>query len=476
MSSRRFLMILLALTLSLAGLVAARGESAAESPLPVDSFTDMAVGPFTVRTPHGLPGWEENQLRSSTFEYTYKDEANSREHRLTFAAYDMRVGTFSDDLESAKELNAYVFPGNQGGENAQEEYTLVDGFWARFLSDETTNKQGVKTCTASAYYFRGSGLIRISYTLICKPNDPAKTGVDTLLPLFASCAYDSEKAYLQPEDAQLLLTAKNDPKALLPGKSLTFTASFVNTAKVNAKNENNLIVWSAALEDGSPLPEEITLSQKGVLEVKKGYTGQANVVVTAKATRLGTQAVYPISVQPAAKKISLSPAKVYVYLDDETGATVNVSIDPDAVPAASLTWKPARKGIVSIEQNEDGAVTIKALQAGSVEVTARDIGGKSATVAVKAGPAVTNVEIKATGKPIPGGKVTLTATVSPVKAVYKAVSWNLDVSEDIATITDKGVLSIRKDAPEGTVITVIVTAYGAPRPITATLPITVVDK
>ena len=48
-----------------------------------------------------------------------------------------------------------------------------------------------------------------------------------------------------------------------------------------------------------------------------------------------------------------------------------------------------------------------------------------------------------------------------------AVQWSLDVGEDIATINEKGQLTISKTAPSGTKITVTCTALGAPTPVTA---------
>lgn len=472
MQSRRIAVLLAAFVLLLAGSSFSLGESGHGGALPTDQFTAAEVGPFTVPTPRGVQGWEEKQLRPSSFEYTFNDAENGALHKLTYAAYDMRVGAFSDDLDSAKELNAYVFPAKEGDAEQQEEYALINGFWARFQASES-QQEGRPLRSASAYYFRGSGLIRISYSLLCESENAPAVDVHTLAPLLNDCAYNSDKAYLTPEDAQLSIAAKDNARALLPGKKLSFSVVFDNPVKVNAKNENDLIVWSAALADGSPLPEEITLSDNGVLEAAKGYTEQQNVVITAKALRLGTQAQYPVSVQPAAKKITFSSKKVNVYLEDEAGSSLSVSLEPDSIPASTLVWKPSRKGVVSVEQNEDGTVTLKALQAGSVELTAKDPGGRQASINVNVGPAVSNVEIKASNKAIPGGKVNLTARVSPSKAIYKAVSWSLDVGDDVAAVTKDGQLTIRSGTPVGTVITVIVTAYGAPRPITVTRPITV---
>ena len=103
-------------------------------------------------------------------------------------------------------------------------------------------------------------------------------------------------------------------------------------------------------------------------------------------------------------------------------------------------------------------------------------GGKTATVRVTVLQPVESVELKATGKAVPGGNVIVSATIQPKNAGDKKTAWSLDVGEDIATVDARGRVHINRDTPAGTVITVTCTAEGAKVPVVQTIQIEVAEK
>ena len=142
-----------------------------------------------------------------------------------------------------------------------------------------------------------------------------------------------------------------------------------------------------------------------------------------------------------------------------------MNVQPVTVPPVGLIWTPAKKDIVEITPVEDGVVSIKPLKAGKTDIAVKEPGGKNAKLTVNVVAPVESVELKVNGKPKAGGKVTVAATLAPKNVGNKAVQWSLDVGEDIATINEKGQVTIGKEVASGTKITVTCTALGAPGPV-----------
>ena len=150
-----------------------------------------------------------------------------------------------------------------------------------------------------------------------------------------------------------------------------------------------------------------------------------------------------------------------------------MNVQPVTVPPVGLIWTPAKKDIVEITPVEDGVVSIKPLKAGKTDIAVKEPGGKNAKLTVNVVAPVESVELKVNGKPKAGGKVTVAATLAPKNVGNKAVQWSLDVGEDIATINEKGQLTIGKEVASGTKITVTCTALGAPAPVVGTIVVEV---
>lgn len=129
---------------------------------------------------------------------------------------------------------------------------------------------------------------------------------------------------------------------------------------------------------------------------------------------------------------------------------------------------------MNIEPNEkDGTAVITPATAWKTTITVKEPGGKNAKLTVNVVAPVDSVELKVNGKPKAGGRVNTAAALAPKNVGNKAVQWSLDVGEDIATINEKGQLTIGKEVVSGTKITVTCMALGAPAPVTASTVIEV---
>ena len=116
------------------------------------------------------------------------------------------------------------------------------------------------------------------------------------------------------------------------------------------------------------------------------------------------------------------------------------TVSPATADNQDVTWSASGDGVVSVD---DGYVT--ALKEGTSTITVKTVdGGYTDTCLVTVEPAevrVTRVELDKENATISeGGSVTLVATVYPVNASNKNVSWKSD-DESVATVDEDGVVT-----------------------------------
>ena len=288
--------------------------------------------------------------------------------------------------------------------------------------------------------------------------------------------YDPSQAPITVEDGKIILSSKEGTDVVTAGKKLTVLAQFANPEKVNKKAKNDTVVWSVADPETGTTPEDVKIDAKGVLSAGKQIAEVLKVEVTASSPIFHTSAVFPVTIIPAAKSITLEPAEIFFYTGTDSAVAVKAKIDPDTVPPMGITWTPAKKDIVEITPDgENGTAVIRPLAAGKTTIQVKEPGGKNAKLTVSVTAPVEDLELAVSGKAVPGGTVTVKETLSPKQAGNKTVEWSLDVGEDIATMSN-GKLKIAKTTPAGTVITVTCTALGAPEPVVRTVRIEVAEK
>ena len=113
--------------------------------------------------------------------------------------------------------------------------------------------------------------------------------------------------------------------------------------------------------------------------------------------------------------------------------------------AQDFTWMSSNAAIAKVEKGENGAATVTGLKAGTVTITATTTDGSNirGTYTVKVIVAVEGFAIPANAQAIVGKSVTLTLTVEPTNATYKArtdFTWESS-DEDVATVSTNGVIT-----------------------------------
>lgn len=275
------------------------------------------------------------------------------------------------------------------------------------------------------------------------------------------------------EQAGLSVSSKDGAAGVSAGKTLQLIAAFDHPELINKKEQNDAVIWSAVNAETGGIVPAVTISADGQLKADKNLEETVQLLVTCESAVFGTQATAVATAMPLVKKVLVEPAELFFYVGTDEPQTVKAILEPASVPPVGLTWTPAKKDVVEIAEMEDGVVSIKALGAGKTTVAVKEPGGKNAKLTVNVVTPVEAVELTVKGKVKAGGKVNIMPALSPKNAGNKAVQWSLDVGEDIAAINEKGQLTISKNAPSGTRITVTCTAEGAPIPVTASVVIEV---
>ena len=233
------------------------------------------------------------------------------------------------------------------------------------------------------------------------------------------------------------------------------------------------VIWEVSGEDGSKT-KAATVDKKGLVTAGKAVKEITKVIVKARYENCSKAAETVLTVYPPMKKLNIVASDTFLYVGSSRTITLTASPDPEGSKLMGLTWKAAKEGLAEIQDNGDGTVTLTPVAPGALTVTATEAGGVKGTVKITVtDKIVTAAEIAAKGAPAPGKAVTLTAKLTPAAPARKDVTWSIDVDETIAKIDAKGKLTIAKDAPAGTVITVTCTALGAPEPVEAKLELTV---
>ena len=187
--------------------------------------------------------------------------------------------------------------------------------------------------------------------------------------------------------------------------------------------------------------------------------------VVAESASFHTKASYPIILLPSVKKMTLEPAKSTLYAGSDQTVELRLTYEPEDIPFVGLAWTAAKDGIVDIVPGENGTAIVKPVAKGNAKVTVTGTHGKKASAAINVIDPVEQIELSFSGAVKAGRKVNIKVALLPKTAVVKDVEWSLDTEESIATINKNGVVTIAKDVPAGTAITVTCTALGAPNPV-----------
>ena len=262
-----------------------------------------------------------------------------------------------------------------------------------------------------------------------------------------------------------VIYVKNIDAVEIPGIRITIPQSIPNTEEANKKYALEALKKYHTIGVVNDLVESATKVGEGTYSnISEGK--MYNPVHTTADTN------FPILLVREEKNIPITSVKLNKKsLSLVKGKTekVNATINPtDTTDSKTLTWISSNTKVATVDQNGN----IKAIAAGTANITVKTSNGKTATVKVT----VTNPYTPITGVRINQKKLTvvtgktgkLTATINPSNTTQsKALTWSSS-NKKIATVDKNGAV---KGIKKGTATITVKTSNGK----TATIKVTVIN-
>jgi len=229
------------------------------------------------------------------------------------------------------------------------------------------------------------------------------------------------------------ITVSSASQSVVAGFTQTYTAQVLPS---NATNK--------AVEWFSGDLTVATVSAKGV--VKGVAPGNTTITARAKDGSL-VEGTLDVTVLPVVSEIQLtadgeetSAASIDINSDKKSILLKAETIPADATQVVG--WSTSSAKIASITQNGmECTVTGVAVGTATITCTAKDGSGKKSAFTVTVTRLAKDITITGpTTTMMGGGRMTLTATVTPSKTTNKAVNWTPS-DDSIATVSSKGVVT-----------------------------------
>ena len=307
----------------------------------------------------------------------------------------------------------------------------------------------------------------------CKVSVVPEKKEETIIP-----EYD----YIQPEKIQIYKNGTNEEVtentyADAPLKTDGTTVLKYVITPENATYEKENVTWK------SSNPSIVQVVQNK--DSNGSYDGTATIVAKTKgnavvtvSTDIGIQKKINIVVEEKQNitEVTLNKTEAVIYVNGtgngsavsgNEGANDNASLasnvqliaTPEASTESGITykWSSTNEAVATVDEN--GMVTAKA--PGKTVIVAEDAGGSGkyakCTVTVErfAEEITTNVDELYL---LPNKKVTITTNVSPTDHTVKNLEWKSS-NEEVATVTQKGVVAVNKNAQAGAEAVITITDH-----------------
>ena len=255
------------------------------------------------------------------------------------------------------------------------------------------------------------------------------------------------------------------------------------TATVTPEDTTDELKWTVS--DNS---ENISITENndGSVTVKALKATEENKTVTIVATAGSVSDTCTVTVNPKTVNVTeVTLDKTELELEEGTTATLIATVKPENATDKTVTWTigGTNSGAVTLNTTTGNEVTVTAANAGTATITAT-AGGKEATCTVTVTAKTVAVEsVTITGTGVENKKATmtageeleLTATVEPINATNKTITWSItsDPNEAV-TLKSNGNTATVKALEAGTA-TITATATGGTN-IKDTITITVNPK
>jgi uncharacterized protein YjdB len=197
---------------------------------------------------------------------------------------------------------------------------------------------------------------------------------------------------------------------------------------------NKSVTWSS----DNPAVARVTVAHvSDVCIVRAINAGTATITVTTEEGNFTATCLVTVTGEAIpVSSVSVSPSSLALKVGESRNVTATV-LPADATNKA-ITWSSDNPDVATV--NNAGKVTGLAVGTATITVSTED-GGKTATCAVtvyKTTISVTGVTLDEETLTIKKGEsASLTATVLPITATNKSVTWSSD-NPDVATVDDAG--------------------------------------
>ena len=246
--------------------------------------------------------------------------------------------------------------------------------------------------------------------------------------------------------------------ASVTGISLDKTSATLN------KGETLQLTWSVN-PTGATLQGQVSWVSSDSLVATVDNQGNVTAVGAGTADITvaleGFTATCKITVVIPVTSVSLSKNSIELIKGDSE--TLVATINPTDATDKSLSWSSSDSSVATVNNGE-----VSAVGGGSATITVKASNGKAATCSVVVTVPVSSVSLNQTSiSLIKGESATLIATVSPLDATDKTVSWSTSDSS-VATVED-GV--VRAASGGEAIITVNASGHTAQCAVVVTVPV-----
>ncbi len=266
-------------------------------------------------------------------------------------------------------------------------------------------------------------------------------------PLLSVCtpAYSDDYEYIYVD--YITITAPSN--TVEPNSTLTLTATVFPE---NATDKT--LTWISSNEDYA------TVDENGTVTTTAGGIGKTVTITAISNSDEYLRESYVLSIVDSSipqavpvTAITLNASSNSVIAGEKV--TLTATVAPENATNKSITWSSSNTTYATVDR--EGIVTTTAAGAGkTVTITAKANDGSNITanynLQIKPIP-VTSIHVTSTNSSIAaGGKVTLSATVSPTNATNKSVTWSSSNTK-YATVDEEGVVTTKK-AGAGKTVTI----------------------
>lgn len=296
-------------------------------------------------------------------------------------------------------------------------------------------------------------------TMTAKSSDESVATVDIASGTVKAVSSGTATITVSHEDGisqQCEVTVRDVTAISLPSE----TALATNSSTTLKPTVKPAAITSPRLTWSSSDTDIVTVDENGTITGKK--EGTATVTATSRSGKTASTRVTVAYV--AAESVALDRNSADIAIGETMELTAKIT--PALVSNGDITWTSSNPAVASVDEN--GAVT--GLASGTADITATVDGITSEKCTVKVSPvSVASVTLdKTSAVMVMNATESLTATVLPENATYRAVTWTSS-NPNVASVDENGVVTANAQG------SAVITA-GTREGVTAECSITVIHR